>query len=324
MSNGIDLTGWNDEDWDRLFLMVDHDLCTPFLGAGASAGAPGTSGVLPTGKAMARDLADKNGYPFPDPDNLVRVAQFVAVKAGNPLVPKLNVIDKLKGKGPPNFAAPDEIHRAVADLNLPLYLTTNYDDFMTKALQRDAPPRIPRREVCYWNLIRRREPLPDRPPLAPTPDAPVVYHLHGWLADADSMVLTEDDYLDFLICISETQELLPPQIQKAVASTSLLFLGYSLEDMNFKVLFRKFAAYKRMGTGGQHFSVQLAPKAGADVPTDEDKKRVGRQLEYLSRYYGSIDVKVYWGTCQDFALDLRKRWQDWNLRKQKAAETATP
>jgi hypothetical protein len=319
MSNGIDLTGWDDEDWDRLLLKVDHNLCTPFLGAGASAG------VLPTGKAMARSLALAHKYPFPDADNLTRVAQFVAVKAGDPDVPKLKVVEQMKGKGPPNFAAEDEIHRAVADLNLPLYLTTNYDDFMTKALMRDAPPRVPRREVCYWHLIRRDESLPEIEPLAPTPEAPVVYHLHGWLSDPDSMVLTEDDYLDFLICISEEeQKLLPPQIQRAVARTSLLFLGYSLEDMNFKVLFRKFAAYKRMGSGGQHFSVQLAPKPGEETPSEEEKERVARQLQYLSRYYGSIDVKVYWGTCQHFALSLRKRWQERSLRKLQQAQTGAP
>lgn len=316
MSNGIDLTGWDEGDWERLLLKVDHNRCTPFLGAGASAG------VLPTGKAIAQTLARKYNYPFLDSNNLVRVAQYIAVQVGDPDVPKLNVVEQLRGKGPPNFAAEDEIHGAVADLNLPLYITTNYDNFMTLALERDSPPRVPRREFCYWHFIRRHEPLPDLEPLNPTRDTPVVYHLHGRLSDPDSMVLTEDDYLDFLMCISQTQELLPPQIQKAFASTSLLFLGYSLDDMNFKVLFRKLAAYKRMGRGGQHFSVQLAPKVEGETPSDEEKARVGRQLEHLRSYYGSIDVKVYWGTCQNFARDLRKRFRERNQRKLQAAQAA--
>jgi hypothetical protein len=317
MSNGVDLAGWGEKDWDRLLLKINHQLCTPFLGSGASAG------VLPTGKMIARSLAQEYGYPFSDSDNLVRVAQFVAVQNGDPDIPKLKVIEQFAGKGPPNFAAEDEIHGTVAELNLPLYITTNYDDFMTRALQRDAPPRTPRRELCYWHLIRQQERLPETPPLNPTPEAPVVYHLHGRLSEPKSMVLTEDDYLDFLMCISQTQELLPPKIEEAFASTSLLFLGYSLEDMNFKVLFRKLAAYKRIGRGGRHFSVQLAPKLGADTPSAEEKERVRHQLEYLSTYYGSIDVKVYWGTCQDFARDLRNRWRKRNNPKPEAAPGAT-
>ena len=314
MSNDIDVTGWIEDDWNRLLLKVDHSRCTPFLGAGASAG------VLPTGKKVAQALADEYGYPFLDAHNLVQVAQYVAVRAGDPDVPKLKIVDLFKDKGPPNFGAEDEIHRAVADLDLPLYITTNYDNFMTLALQRDDPKRTPRREYCYWHYIRRQNPLPPIEPLAPKSEAPIVYHLHGQLDDIDSMVLTEDDYLDFLMCISQTQELLPPQIEQAFASTSLLFLGYSLEDMNFKVLFRKLASYKRMGRGGRHFAVQLAPNVATEKPTDEEKVRVKRQLEHLVQAYGSIDVKVYWGTCQKFALDLRRHWRDWNKRKQRASK----
>ena len=41
-------------------------------------------------------------------------------------------------------------------------------------------------------------------------------------------MLTEDDYLDFLVAVSRDEELLPHQIQRALAGTSLLFVGYRL------------------------------------------------------------------------------------------------
>jgi hypothetical protein len=51
-------------------------------------------------------------------------------------------------------------------------------------------------------------------------------------------VLTEDDYLDFLVNISRQQDLLPPRIQEVLTGASLLFIGYRLADWDFRVLFR--------------------------------------------------------------------------------------
>ena len=36
----------------------------------------------------------------------------------------------------------------------------------------------------------------------PSPQTPVVYHLHGHRSVIDSLVLTEDDYLDYLVNMS--------------------------------------------------------------------------------------------------------------------------
>jgi hypothetical protein len=294
--------GWNDRDWEALLYAIKNKSCTPFLGAGAC------HGVLPTGKEIAREWADEYDYPFSDRDNLVRVAQFVALEAG-PMTPKFKMLDRLRGKGPPNFADLSEPHRAVADLNLPVYITTNYDDFMVRALQRDSPPRAPQREVCNWNSARRRRPREVVAALEPTVEKPLVFHLHGTLDDLQSMVLTEDDYLDFLMYTSEDDQFIPPRIQEAFSS-SLLFIGYSLEDMNFKVLFRKLATYMQRSEGARHVSVQLAPLPGES--TEEQIARASRQKKYLERHFDLQKVKVFWGTASDFARDLHDRWQRFN------------
>ena len=76
------------------------------------------------------------------------------------------------------------------------------------------------------------------PGLVPTQANPVVFHLHGHYDVPESLVLTEDDYLDFLVAVSRDDGLLPHQIQKALAGASLLFLGYRLADWNFRVIHR--------------------------------------------------------------------------------------
>jgi len=52
--------------WDILLERIQEKKCTPFLGAGACAGA------LPLGGELARDLADAQDYPFADRSDLLR------------------------------------------------------------------------------------------------------------------------------------------------------------------------------------------------------------------------------------------------------------
>jgi hypothetical protein len=295
-----DEESWTQGDWEGLLYAIKYKRCTPFLGAGASAG------TLPLGGAMADEWATRDAYPFEDRQNLPRVAQYVAVKSGAN-TPRDRIVDKFSKVAPPDFSRPDEIHGVVADLALPVYITTNYDDFMLKALERAK--REPQRSVCRWHLARERQGTPPETPFPdPTPEKPLVYHLHGTLDEIESMVLTEDDYLDFLVAISESR-LLPARIERAFAG-SLLFLGYSLEDMNFKVLFRKLTSYMRRAAGAVHVSVQLSP--AAREPSDEELLRASQQRQYLRDRFGLQNVKVYWGTCQQFALELRKQWTTFN------------
>jgi hypothetical protein len=294
------LDDWTDTDWDATLLAIRYKQCTPFLGAGAC------DGTLPLGKEIALKWADEYDYPFADRDNLVRVAQYLAVEKGAN-TPKYRMVDALAGKGPPDFSRRDEPHSVVADLDLPVYITTNYDDFMLQALKQRKPPKDPRREVCKWHLARRRQLRATDFPNTPTAEQPVIFHLHGTLDDIASMVLTEDDYLDFLMYVSELPELIPPRIEQAFAESSLLFIGYSLEDLNFKVFFRKLASYMQRNEGARHVAVQIAPRHNESA--GEQLERAAKQRRYLEKTFGLQKVKVYWGTANQFAGELRTRWE---------------
>lgn len=308
-------SGWNDRDWEALIRAILAKQCTPFLGAGAAAG------VLPLGSDIAKEWATQDKYPFPDKGNLVRVAQFVAVQAGSPLTPKYRIIEKFTNKNPPDFSHPTEPHRVVAEFRLPVYITTNYDDFMVQAIRyvdaqavvRDQKftPRQPRKALCKWHMARRSRPVSFDLGFNPDVENPVIFHMHGYMDDASSMVLTEDDYLDFLMNISEVPGLIPPRIEDAFTTSSLLFLGYSLEDMNFKVLFRKLVSYMQISQAQRHVSVQLAPKA--EKPDQEEIERAENQRLYMERHLGLRNVKIYWGECQDFTRDLVRARSRLNL-----------
>jgi hypothetical protein len=292
-------------DWMLLLGRIREGKCTPFLGAGAC------YGTLPLGSKIAEDWARKEEFPFEDCADLVKVAQFLSIKY-DAIHPKDRLIEQFRNIAPPDFTEPFEPHRVLADLPLPIYITTNYDDFLFRALSQTKygnENKKPVREVCKWNqqlreragTRHRRGKLSGR--LEGNVETPIIFHLHGHTQQAESMVLTEDDYLDFLINLARDDDLLPPRIQEAFASTSLLFVGYSLNDWNFRVLFRSVVGYLEKSLQRAHISVQLAP---VKTNASEDERRNAE--DYLNRYFDNLNIRVYWGTAREFARELREHW----------------
>jgi hypothetical protein len=283
-----------DGDWDLLLSRIKDGKCTPFLGAGVNAG------VLPLGGDIARKWATQYKYPLDDSWDLARVAQFLAVRRRDSMFPKEEAIKALSSVAPPDFTKVDMPQSVLADLPLPVYLTTNYDDYMALALRsRNKNPQV---EVCRWHDSLKSEAsgFISPPGYQPSVANPLVYHLHGHQGRLESLVLTEDDYLDFLVKISTDSSLLPPRVERALSAATLLFIGYRLADWNFRVIFRGLVTNKPVSQRRISVAVQLPPGA-----SDAEKAA----QKYLTEYYDGIQVRVYWGEAKDFMTELRERWE---------------
>lgn len=281
---------FTDRDWDILTKRVRDKKCTPFLGAGAC------YGVLPLGADIARRWAQQYKYPLEDSSNLVAVAQYLALK-NDRMFPKEELVRMFAEFDSPNYANASEPHSVLASLSLPVYVTTNYDNFMTQALKKKD--KDARQELCRWNKYIKETPSSFDTEFNPTSANPVVFHLHGYNPVAESLVLTEDDYMDFLVNISVDDELIPPVIRRAFTGSTMLFVGYRIADWNFRVLLRSLSRYMESGLQRTHFAVITPPQAADDM-------RANAQ-EYLSEYYENIDVRVFWGTASEFLGELRQR-----------------
>jgi hypothetical protein len=215
----------------------------------------------------------------------------------------------------------------------------------------------PKWEICLWNKLVRNRPtiFASQPGFEPTAANPVVFHLHGRCDVTESLVLTEDDYLDFLANLSRGQDvasneknlLLPARIQHALNGASLLFIGYSLQDWTFRVLFRNLVMTTEAALRRISVTIQLPPPTATDQIhlkngdvisgkiVQETKSRISidtqalgslsvdRKLvvrvapgshtgqkaitEYLDKYFEKTDMRVYWGTAQEFSKELRDR-----------------
>ena len=312
--------------WNTLLENIEDGWCTPFLGPGV------TADLLPGPVEVARQLAVEYNYPFPATQSLPRVAQFVATIDNRRLRREIlrtlsegfkrrmglkrdpgdrrrGLVEIIEGADWSSRSlelVESEIHHQLADLDLPLYLTTNFDSFMALALR--ARGRKARRETVAWREGTSQEAERPHHDLDPPPsvEEPVVMHLFGTGDDPLSMVLTEDDYLDYLARISRDYEyLLPTSVNEALASTTLLFLGYRLQDLDLKVIMRGLLTNLDLERWGMlHVAVQIESSVA-------DEAMVEEVTRYFQKYFAHSKIDVYWGNAQQFVDDLHARWQEY-------------
>jgi hypothetical protein len=334
----VDDYNLDDGDWDLLLERIKDKKCTPIVGSGAVTGGP-PKGVetdkwtlqYPISSALAQEWATEFKYPLEDATRIERVAQFISVYKDKSW-PRDTIARRLKEANPPDFTPENETHRVLAKLGLPVYITSNFDDYLERALLKED--RDVRVSVCRWNkFIPEDAPAynPDPNPVKrglvpyaivgkdeggaltygaaeasynPTVSNPLVYHIQGHMQWPGSLVVTEDDYFEFLLnTAKDWPTLFLPCIFRAFGSGSLLFLGYKLRDWDFRVLFRLLATTLREGEH-KHIAVQLSPMSGAQLA---DAAKAASAARYFGKYFETPKIKVYWGTCQEFVAELRRR-----------------
>jgi hypothetical protein len=229
------------EDASRVLELVGDAVrggqCILFLGAGVHAHPPdGSAFRYPAeqrplaGRALSLDLAAACGYakrfPSADPGELQRVSLAYEVDSSRARL--VDAITSAVGAG----TEPSPMLAALARLDFPLVITTNYDQLFERAL-RDAgkQPRV----AVY---------KPDHEPTTDfrnaTPGSPVVYKLHGDVSQRDSLVVTDEDYIQFVLRMNDKEpyDPIPLSLKYFLTDWATLFVGYSLMDYNLRLLFK--------------------------------------------------------------------------------------
>lgn len=303
-TSGVSL---DQREWDTLLRHIRRGRCTPVIGAGASAS------IVPGAATLARAWADEYDYPLADDSDLARVSQYIAL-TDYPARPKEMMLDELEKVSDVDLSGTPYPH--LAQLPFKLYITTNYDDLIARSLR---PAKSPATDYCRWNQFE--DIAAEAPPgrnHEPSVAEPLVYHLHGQAQWIESLVLTEEDYLDFLIAAAENSQhqsqFLRPDIRAALAGSSLLFIGYRLSDWTFRVLFRGLMrTTNKANLQVPSVAIQLVPGRDEVAPGREDEAQ--RYLQtYLSRLHGVQTLSMYWGDATQFAEELLDRYQQENGR----------
>lgn len=230
-----------DLDGDDVVELIAHAVserrCILFLGAGAHAPPSDQSRFEypveqrpPIGAALSRKLAAgcnlSRHFPKEDPSNLQRVALFYEIARS-----RHQLVDAVKD-AVQTGKRPSPMLRALAELDFPLVITTNYDQLFENALI--AAQKQPRVAVYTPNL----EPTTDYGD--PTAESPVVFKIHGDIQRPETIVITDEDYIQFILRMSSKEPYDPVSLTLRYHLTrwTTLFVGYSLLDYNLRVLFK--------------------------------------------------------------------------------------
>jgi hypothetical protein len=289
-----------EKDWARLIAQLSQGDCTPFLGAGACA-------TLPSGAVLSSEWAERYSYPFVDSEDLARVMQYAAIAEGDTVFLKEKICTYFSSVAAPDFSDPAEPHALLANFPIKVFITTNYDNFLVRALRLRG--KKPNAEICSWfaGAKNNRDFFASEAGLVPDPKEPLIYHLHGSIGTPKSLVLTENDYLEFLVKIStsrydEDRQIIPTTILSALTDNPLLFIGYSLRDWSFRVLFHSLLSSIIGINRRRHVSVQLLPSLKYS-----GKEAEARARSYLTRYLEDWRISIFWGTATEFCGELRQR-----------------
>jgi hypothetical protein len=134
----------------------------------------------------------------------------------------------------PRFV-PSEVHAALAALPFSLILTTCHDDLLAHALRAAGKVPIVQRYHLRGNKRDNPEFL-----LPSSHQAPMVYHLFGIAQEPGSLVLSENDLLDFLVAIVSERPPLPNSLVRALkrSNQSFLFVGFGVRHWYLRVLLK--------------------------------------------------------------------------------------
>jgi len=302
----------------------------------------GVDQELTVEKQLTRIWAHRHEHPYPMADDfdLARVSQYYQVISGSSTVAKddyleflksylleINAKEKkdtvkrlqagiddlrfseiLKQLGYLKLPYYEDPMQILAKVPFPVYITTSYHDFLERALIDAGRP--PKSQLIFWedgmeDDLENTDRLRQDPLIKPTGAEPVVYHLFGLEHHPKTLVISEDDYMKFLVSVLSAKEtdhpVVPLKLKERVATAQLLLLGYQLSDWDFRVLFRfimEMRKGKSLETLKTGICIQIPPK-----------NKTESLIDYLRDYFKPKLFDVEWKRPMSFTREIGELWE---------------
>lgn len=161
----------------------------------------------------------------------------------------------LKNEIPDEEREPSPLLKTLAKLPLKLIITTNYDRLMEKALKDEGKKEGKDFKIIIQNVGGFTTNITEEIASFWANKGLILYKIHGTFSEklpglgiadndqvhdaiSEKIIITEDDYIEFLSIIGDKHRGIPTLISSKLVNATLLFFGYSLEDWDFRVVYK--------------------------------------------------------------------------------------
>lgn len=224
--------------WNNLVGSLRHGNCVLMLGSEIPVKASSTTNGSQSGNTLAEELRLRLARELEEDDRSPN---------GNTLAALAQQYEDTEGFGPTTLRAtaemvlssrqygPSTVHEQLAALPFSLIVTTGQDSMLEQALK--AAGKSPISHRYHLRGDKRENPefvLPG------TPASPVVFHLFGSAEEPSSLVLSENDVLDFLIRVVSERPPLPNSLLRVLkrVGQSFLFVGFGIRHWDLRILLK--------------------------------------------------------------------------------------
>ncbi|MFN0073879.1 MAG: SIR2 family NAD-dependent protein deacylase [Chloroflexota bacterium] len=276
------------------------------------------SQFLPSGRELSEFLANESSFPYQSPSELSDLAKVASyyVEA----LERTDLRERLRDVFNRD-CQPGTIHTYLARtaaIHPLLIVTTNYDDLTERAFEAAKQPydlvvhptdNEDWREFVLWWKHGAAAPEHVLPNMLhiDLDSTTVIYKMHGTMdrrqMEFDSYVITEDDYVEFLTRMV-TGTAVPMQFMRHFRERHFLFLGYGLQDWNWRVVL------KHLRTQSTRVHGDATQSSGASRREEPGRRSWAIQFrpsDLEKELWDRRDVKIYDVDINSFVDRLLKQ-----------------
>lgn len=191
---------------------AENNKLVVFVGAGVSANSncPSWDGLI---NRFADELGINSKGREKSVDYYLKIPQYYYIERGEKEY--FDVIEETINSIDP---VPNDINKIIFKLNPHAIITTNFDDLIEKTIKSEG---------LFYTTVKQDKELPY------AENEKIVIKMHGD-GKLKNIVLKEEDYLNY----SRKFPLIENYIRGLFSTKTILFVGYSAEDPDFKILFQ--------------------------------------------------------------------------------------
>ena len=284
---GMPYCDWEDENWEALIYAIKKNKCILMLGPDTAIEKVGGQPRLLT-ESLANQLAEKlksETRKRINSNDLAQVSQYYAIEKGHNTL-KVRAESFYKEKQD----LCSDLHRDLAALPFYFTITTTPDAMLVNALEKNK-----KEPVINWYNFNGENPGMVQ---MGTVEKPLVFYLYGSVSEPESLMLTENDLLDFLVALSSEKWPLPNNIRSELKNgdKSFLFMGFGFKHWYLRILLHVLQGGNKKNS--RSFALEKFPP--------DNTADLQRTVFFFKK--SDYKIHIFKEDFNDFAAQLRERF----------------